>query len=79
MRCSDRDCRTDLSLVFSGADGIYVKPNSSTSRACLVAKKAGLRDNIHMLSLPEPTRIVANWLQAGDVSEVKLLGGGITW
>src|SRR5437868_3683699 len=39
-----RDYRTDLDLVFSAPDGNYLKPDSVTSKACLIAKQAGLKN-----------------------------------
>jgi integrase len=44
------DYRADRNLVFCTPDGDYLKPDSVTAKACLIAKKAGLKDtSIHTL------------------------------
>jgi integrase len=44
------DYRTDLDLVFCGPDGDYLKPDSVTSKVCLLAQKAGLKGfSLHSL------------------------------
>jgi integrase len=72
------DYRADLNLVFCGPDGDYLKPDSVTAKACLIAKKAGLKDtSIHtlrhshgsqLLSAGVPLPVVAKRLGHADVN-----------
>lgn len=45
------DYRTDLDLVFCGPDGEYLNPNNVSSKACVIARQAGLGKGVSMHTL----------------------------
>lgn len=45
------DYRTDLDLVFSNPQGNYLKPNNVSSKACQIARRAGLGKGVSMHTL----------------------------
>jgi integrase len=64
------DYRTDLNLVFCGPDGYYLKPDSVTAKACLIAKKAGLKDtSIHTLRHSHGSQLLSAGVPLPTVSK----------
>jgi integrase len=59
-----------LNLVFCGPDGDYLKPDSVTAKACLIAKKAGLKDtSIHTLRHSHGSQLLSAGVPLPTVSK----------
>jgi integrase len=64
------DYRADLNLVFCAPDGDYLKPDSVTSKACLIAKKAGMKDtSIHTLRHSHGSQLLSDGVPLPVVSK----------
>jgi integrase len=64
------DYRADLNLVFCTPDGEYLKPDSVTAKACLIAKKAGLKDtSIHTLRHSHGSQLLSAGVPLPTVSK----------
>jgi integrase len=64
------DYRADLNLVFCTPDGDYLKPDSVTAKACLIAKKAGLKDtSIHTLRHSHGSQLLSAGVPLPTVSK----------
>jgi integrase len=62
--------RTDLNLVFAGPDGDYVKPDSVTAAACLLASKAGLKGvGLHSLRHSHASQLLSDGVPLPTVSK----------
>ncbi len=63
------DYRTDLDLVFASPNGDYLKPDSVTAKACLVAIRAGLEGiGIHSLRHSHGSQLLSNGVPLPTVS-----------
>jgi integrase len=72
------DYRADLDLVFCGPDGDYLKPDSVSSKASLIAKKAGLnKSSLHSLRHSYGSLLLSAGVPLPTVS--KLLGHSSTY
>lgn len=64
------DYRADLNLVFCTPEGDYLKPDSVTAKACLIAKKAGLKDtSIHTLRHSHGSQLLSAGVPLPTVSK----------
>jgi integrase len=64
------DYCVDLDLVFAQPDGNYLKPDSVTAKACLIAKKAGLRSiGMHSLRHSHGSQLLAEGVPLPTVSK----------
>jgi len=64
------DYRTDLNLVFAAPDGNYLKPDTVTSKACVIARKAGLESiGIHSLRHSHGSQLLSNGVPLATVSK----------
>lgn len=62
--------RTDLNLVFAGPDGDYLKPDSVTAAACLLASKAGLKGiGLHSLRHSHASQLLSDGVPLPTVSK----------
>jgi integrase len=67
------DYRDDLNLVFSTPEGDYLKPDTLTSKVCLLAKKAGMSGiSLHTLRHTYGSQLLSEGIPLPAVS--KLLG-----
>jgi len=65
-----QDYRTDLDLVFCDPAGDYLKPDSVTAKACLIAKKAGLKHvGIHTLRHSHGSQLLSKGVPLPTVSK----------
>ena len=64
------DYRTDLDLVFCEADGNFLRPDSITSKACVIAKQAGLKSvSLHTLRHSHGSQLLSNGVPLPTVSK----------
>lgn len=64
------DYRDDLNLVFATTQGDYLKPDSMTSKVCLLAKKAGLNGtSIHTLRHSHGSQLLSAGVSLPTVSK----------
>jgi integrase len=64
------DYRDDLNLVFATPDGDYLKPDSMTSKVCLLASHAGLNGaSLHTLRHSHGSQLLANGVPLPAVSK----------
>jgi integrase len=65
------DYKSDLNLVFCAADGDYLKPDTITAKACLIAKKAGMKDtSIHTLRHSYGSQLLSAGVPLPTVSKI---------
>ena len=65
-----REYRSDLNLVFAQPDGNYLKPDSVTAKACLVARKAGLKGvGLHSLRHSHGSQLLSAGVPLPTVSK----------
>lgn len=64
------DYRTDLDLIFAEIDGEYMKPNTVTAAACLMAKAAGLEGiSLHSLRHSHGSQLLSAGIPLPAVSK----------
>jgi len=64
------DYRTDLNLVFCDPQGNHLKPDSVTSKACLIAQKAGLKNtSLHTLRHSHGSQLLSAGVSLPTVSK----------
>jgi integrase len=64
------DYKTSLNLVFCTPDGDYLKPDSVTAKACLIARKAGLKNtSIHTLRHSHGSQLLSAGVPLPTVSK----------
>jgi len=64
------DYRDDLNLVFATPDGDYLKPDSMTSKVCLLASKAGLSgSSLHTLRHSHGSQLLSAGVSLPAVSK----------
>ena len=64
------DYRKDLNLVFATPEGNYLKPDSITAKACLLAKKAGLKGiGLHSLRHSHGSQLLSAGVPLPTVSK----------
>lgn len=64
------DYKAELNLVFCDPKGDYLKPDSVTAKACLIAKKAGLKDtSLHTLRHSHGSQLLSNGVSLPTVSK----------
>lgn len=62
--------QTALDLVFAGPDGDYLKPDSATAAACLLASKAGLKGvGLHSLRHSHASQLLSDGVPLPTVSK----------
>jgi integrase len=72
------DYRSDLDLVFCAPNGDYLKPDSVTAKACLIAREAGLKGvGLHTLRHTHGSQLLSAGIPLPTVS--KRLGHASTW
>jgi integrase len=65
-----KDYRADLDLIFADPQGNYLKPDSVTATACLIARKAGLRGiGLHSLRHSHGSQMLSNGVPLPTVSK----------
>lgn len=65
-----QDYRTDLDLVFATPEGDYLKPDSVTAKACLLARKCGLKGiSLHSLRHSHGSQLLAAGASLPTVSK----------
>jgi integrase len=70
--------RSDLDLVFCAPNGDYLKPDSVTAKACLIAREAGLKGvGLHTLRHTHGSQLLSAGVPLPTVS--KRLGHSSTW
>jgi integrase len=64
------DYRDDLNLVFATPEGDYLKPDSMTSKVCLLARKAGLNGaSLHTLRHSHGSQLLSHGVPITAVSK----------
>jgi integrase len=65
------DYRTDLDLVFCDPMGNYLKPDTVTAKACLIARKAGLGKgtSLHTRRHSHASQLLSNGVSLATVSK----------
>jgi len=69
-RLFGQDYRGDLNLVFCGPQGDYLKPDSISAKASLIAKQAGLKDtSLHTLRHSHGSQLLSAGVPLPTVSK----------
>jgi len=63
------DYRSDLDLVISTPEGNYLKPDSVTTKVCLLARSVGLKASLHTLRHSHASELLSKGVPLPTVSK----------